>query len=258
MSLTFAGVGLSYGGEPVLNGIDLTVAPGEFVVLLGPSGCGKTSLLRLAGGALAPSRGEVQNAYARTAAVYQEPRLLRWMTTLDNAAFAMKAAGVRRAERRVRARAILLRLGLAEDDLTKRPPALSGGMAQRVAFARALAVEPDFILMDEPFAALEAGLRRRLQDLARAETERSGAAALFVTHDVTEAVRVASRIVVLSRRPARIVADFANVPARKAAEAFEAAAALLRRPDVAAAINAEGGEEIELAFGSTRPRSQPR
>lgn len=239
MSLTFAGVGLSYRGEPVFTSVDLTVAPGEFVALLGPSGCGKTTMLRLAGGALAPERGRVENTYARTAAVYQAPRLLRWMAALDNAAFGMKAAGVPRAERRERARAILLRLGLAEDDLAKRPSALSGGMAQRVAFARALAVEPDFILMDEPFAALEAGLRRRLQDLVRAETGRSGAAALFVTHDVAEAVRVASRIVVLSRRPATIVADIANAPARSAAEAFEAAAALLRRPDVAGAINAD-------------------
>ena len=246
MNLTFSRVSLGFGDEPVLADIDLEVAAGEFVVLLGPSGCGKTTMLRLAGGALAPGRGIVRSAFARAAVVTQTPRLLKWMDALDNAAFGMKAAGVPRGERRDRARAILLRLGLADADLAKKPARLSGGMAQRVALARALAIEPDLILMDEPFAALEAGLRRRLQDLVRAETERLRAAALFVTHDVTEAVSVASRIVLLSRRPERIVADIANAPARDAAEAFEAAAALLRRPDAAAAINAGGGGEIDL------------
>ncbi len=168
------------------------------------------------------------------------------MNALENAAFGMKAAGVPRPERLTRARKILLRLGLAEGDLAKQPAALSGGMAHRVALARALAVEPDLILMDEPFAALEAGLRRRLQDLVRAESERSSAAALFVTHDVTDATRLATRIVVLSPRPARIVADIASTPARDPAEAFEAAAVLLRRPDVAAAIDPEDGGDIDL------------
>ena len=241
MTLAFAGAAMAFRGEPVLAAIDLCVSAGEFVVVLGPSGCGKTTLLRLASGALVPSSGRIENRFARTAVVFQEPRLAPWMEALDNAAFGLKAAGATRAARRARARDILLHLGFAEADLAKRPASLSGGMAQRVAIARALALAPDLILMDEPFSALEVGLRRRLQDLLRAEVVASGAAGLFVTHDVAEATRIASRIVVLSRRPARIVADIPNTPAGDPAEAFEAAASLLRLPEVAATIGAQVG-----------------
>ena len=246
MMLTFAGASLSISGEAVLAAIDLDVAPGEFVVLLGPSGCGKTTMLRLASGSLAPTAGRIENRFARTAVVFQQPRLAPWLTALDNAAFGLKAAGVARIARREQARALLRRLGLSDADLMKRPAALSGGMAQRVAIGRALAVKPDLILMDEPFAALEVGLRRRLQGLLRGEVSASGAACLFVTHDVVEATRLASRIVVLSPRPARIVADIASRPARDPAEGFEAAAALLRRPEVAAAIDSESSADAKM------------
>lgn len=221
---------------PVLSHISLHVAAGEFVALLGPSGCGKTTLLRLAAGALQPTSGEIHSAARSRAFVFQEPRLAPWLDAIDNAAFGLKALGAPSAERRRLAQDILLRLGLAAGDLHKRPAALSGGMRQRVAVARALAVRPQMLLLDEPFAALDVGLRRGLQDILAAETVDSGATTLFVTHDVTEAVRLASRIVVLSSRPAAIVADLPNALVRDPALIHEQAAALLRRAEVAGAL----------------------
>ena len=144
----------------------------------------------------------------------------------------------------------MTRLGLGADDLGKRPAALSGGMAQRVAFARALAVAPDLLLMDEPFGALDVGLRRSMQDLARQEAEKAGTAVLFVTHDIPEALRLASRIIVLSPRPGRIVADIAHAPLRDPAEIFRAAADLLKRPEIRSRL-------VQLASQPYRDGSDP-
>jgi NitT/TauT family transport system ATP-binding protein len=234
--LEFDRVHFSFGDAPVLAGVSLRVDPGEFVVLLGPSGCGKTSLLRMAAGMLRPSGGRLSQEAMRRGFVFQEPRLAPWLSAIDNVAFGLKAIGASAAKRRAVARNLLLRLGFDQSDLRKRPAALSGGMAQRVAIARALAIEPQLLLMDEPFAALDVGLRRRLQDLVCTETARARVTTLFVTHDVAEAVRLASRIVVLSPRPARIVADLTNAPVADPALIHEAAAALLRRREVAAAL----------------------
>ncbi|MFG1357481.1 ABC transporter ATP-binding protein [Xanthobacter pseudotagetidis] len=234
--LSLKGVRLSFGDGPVLDGIDLAVAKGTLVGLIGPSGCGKTTLLGLAAGTARPEAGEVRNGFARTAMVFQEPRLLPWASALDNAAFGLKAAGMARGARHARAQAILQRLGLALRDLGKRPAALSGGMRQRVAIARALAVEPDLLLMDEPFSALDVGLRAELQALVRAEVERAGIAVLFVTHDVTEAVRLSDRIVVLSPRPARVVADLPSTPLDAPSAVFAEASRLLALPQVARAL----------------------
>ena len=240
--LTMKAVSMDYGREKIFDALNLAVTAGEFVVLLGASGCGKTTLLRLASGALTPTDGRVENAFSRSISVYQEPRLLPWADAVDNAAFGLKAQGLGRHERRRKAEEILARLGFGADDLAKHPSALSGGMAQRVAIARALAVSPDLLLMDEPFGALDIGLRRRLQDLARREVEKARMSVLFVTHDIAEAVRLASRIVVLSSRPSRIVADLPNEPIVDPAHIFEAAAALLRRPDIEAALFTPPGD----------------
>lgn len=248
--LDLSGLVLTLGGTQILGGVDLQVRPGELVVLLGPSGCGKTSLLRIAAGVERGATGRVVNSFSRTAMVFQEPRLLPWADARDNAAFGLKAAGVAAAERRAVTEAILRRLGFAPADMAKRPAQLSGGMLQRVAIARAFALAPDLVLMDEPFSALDVGLRADLQTLLRTEVEGAGAAALFVTHDVTEAVRLADRIVVLSPRPARVVADVAQTPVlASAGAAFEAAAALLREPDIAAALAspARAGEPLRLS-----------
>jgi NitT/TauT family transport system ATP-binding protein len=234
--LTISALHMDFAGKAAIAGLELTIAAGEFVVALGPSGCGKTTLLRLAASALAPTSGSVVNDFERIGMVFQEPRMLPWFDAVDNAAFGLKALGLPSTERKRAARGILRRLGLSDEDCAKRPAALSGGMRQRVAITRALAIEPGLLLMDEPFVALDVALRRTLQNLVREEADRMGAAVLFVTHDVAEAVRLASRIIVLSPRPAALVADVANEPVADPALMLSAAANLLRRPEIERAL----------------------
>jgi len=196
-ALTLARIGHAYFGRTVLDHIDLSVAPGEVVALVGPSGCGKSTLVHIAAGIVEPLRGTVAATYRRHAMVFQEPRLLPWATARDNIAYPLRLSGVGRRTRRERAAAAAERVAFDAIDLDKYPVELSGGMRQRVAIARALAVDPDFIFFDEPFTALDAALKRRMQDLV---IEAAGAAhfgALFVTHDLMEAARIAHRIVVL-------------------------------------------------------------
>ncbi|MBP7242643.1 ABC transporter ATP-binding protein [Amaricoccus sp.] len=211
--LTLRGVALSLGGRPVLEGIDLTARRGETLVLLGPSGCGKTSLLRLVAGLLAPDAGEVQVNGAppvpgRAAAmVFQSYRLLPWKSVRANVAFALPRLDP--AERDARVARVLARVGLSRF-AEAWPRELSGGMQQRVALARALVVEPELLLMDEPFAALDAQSRELMQaELLHLTGGPSGPTVLFVTHSVDEALVLADRVLLLSPRPGRIVEEVA-------------------------------------------------
>jgi len=206
MKLALKAVGHSFLGRSVFEGFDLTLGNGEIVALLGPSGCGKTTILQIAAGLIEPLRGRVERAYRRHAVVFQEPRLLPWQTTSGNIAYGLAAAGMGRTEREARAAVHARDVGLAPEDLDKYPVELSGGMRQRVAVARALAVEPDVVLFDEPFTAVDVGLRRALQDLVIAAAEAQSFAALFVTHDLAEAVRLADRLVLLSGEDGRVLA----------------------------------------------------
>jgi NitT/TauT family transport system ATP-binding protein len=204
MTVTMRDVSHAYGPKPVLDAITLAVRGGEVVAVLGRSGAGKTTLLQIAAGLLRPASGEAVCG-GPVAAVFQEPRLLPWRRVLDNAAFGLKCRGVARAERRARARRMLRRLQLA-DAADLWPAELSGGMRQRVALARAFLIEPKVLLLDEPFAALDVGLRRELLAILRTEIA-ADCAVLMITHDVVEAATVADRIVVLDGAPARIVVD---------------------------------------------------
>ncbi|MFT4150356.1 MAG: ABC transporter ATP-binding protein [Paracoccaceae bacterium] len=207
--LSLSGVSLSLGGAPVVRGIDLTVTRGETLVLLGPSGCGKTSLLRLMAGLLRPDAGHVALKGAPpvpgrgTAMVFQSYRLLPWKTVAQNVAFALPDLPA--AERAARVDHVLALVGLGRV-AGAFPAALSGGMKQRVALARALAPRPDFLLMDEPFAALDAQARELMQaELLRLVGAAGGPGVVFVTHSVDEALVLGDRIVVLSPRPGRIL-----------------------------------------------------
>jgi len=225
---------LQLGPNRILEAINFSVQPGESVCVVGPSGCGKTSLLRLAAGLVDISGGSVENRFACTAAVFQEPRLLPWRPMLDNIALGLKARGAPRKERLAIARELADSVGLA-DKYTLFPHELSGGMQQRVALARALAVGADLLLLDEPFSALDVGLRNEAQELVQRLVVDRGIASLLVTHDLTEALRLAHRVVVISGSPGHIVHEhrvdepFAS---RTQSWLYEAAAHLLRQPVV--------------------------
>ena len=200
------------GAVHALSGIELSLAPGEFVSLIGPSGCGKSTLLRIVADLLQPTAGRVQvnGKPARRARLdqdygiaFQQAGLLDWRTVLANVELPLELHGVGRAQRRARAQELLDLVGLA-DFGSHRPPQLSGGMQQRVAIARALAESPALLLMDEPFGALDEMTRERMQsELVRIAGE-TGAAVVFVTHSIPEAVFLSHRVVVMSPRPGRI------------------------------------------------------
>ncbi len=202
------------GPVQALDGIELTLAAGEFVSLIGPSGCGKSTLLRVVADLEQPTAGTVRvggkpAAQARADQEYgiafQQAGLLEWRTVAENVELPLHVHGVPKARRRERAAELLDLVGLA-DFARSRPGELSGGMQQRVAIARALAPSPKLLLMDEPFGALDEMTRERMQaELLRIAGE-TGAAVLFVTHSIPEAVVLSDRVVVMSPRPGRITA----------------------------------------------------
>ena len=195
-----------------LADVAFTVEAEEFVALLGPSGCGKSTLLNLIGGLLTPSGGHVWFDGERPASptvaamVFQEFALFPWRTVQKNVEFGLEEAGVPAAERARRARQYIDLTGLAGFE-TRYPHQLSGGMRQRVGIARALAVQPAVLLMDEPFSALDAQTRQLMQEELLSIWERTRKTILYVTHNIQEAVYMADRVVVLSRRPGQVLAE---------------------------------------------------
>jgi NitT/TauT family transport system ATP-binding protein len=201
-----------YSGQHVtaVEGVSLSVAQGEFVSIVGPSGCGKTTLLNIIAGFLPPTRGEVllngrrvQGPGPDRGVVFQSFALFPWKTVLDNVAFGLKMRGVPRAERERVAREYIALVGLAGSE-DRYPHELSGGMQQRVGVARVLANHPEVMLMDEPFASVDAQTRMTLQEELTRIWEAKRPTVLFVTHDVDEAVFLANRVIVLTARPARV------------------------------------------------------
>lgn len=207
-ALAIHGLGHAYALRTVLEDIDLELPAGRTVALVGPSGCGKTTLLHLCAGLLTVQSGQIDNAFERPAMMFQQPRLLPWKTTLANITLGLKAEGLARRPREARARQIAAAMGLDERALELFPHALSGGMQSRAALARALVLEPDLLLMDEPFSALDIGLRTQMHQLLLNEQAQRGLAVLMITHDPMEAVRLADSILVLAANPGRIVQRF--------------------------------------------------
>ncbi|WP_305783397.1 ABC transporter ATP-binding protein [Symbioplanes lichenis] len=213
-AIELAGVQHSYGDVTAVGPVDLVVPPGEFLVLVGASGCGKSTLLRLIAGFEQPTRGTIRTAGeppvpGRGAGlVFQQPRLFPWRTVGGNVALALKYAGLPTD----RVGELLESVGL-HDVAHRRTWQISGGQQQRVAIARALAVDNPLLLLDEPFAALDALTRERLQEDLREVSARTGRTCVFVTHSVEEAVFLGSRVVVLTARPGRVALDLpVNLP----------------------------------------------
>ena len=211
--ISLEGISKSFGSFHALQGVDLEVKRGEFLVVLGASGCGKSTLLNLITGFEQPSAGrivvngrEVRDVDPHCGMVFQQYALFPWLTVAENVAFGLKLKGVPAAERRATAQQFIEMVGLKgfEDAY---PKALSGGMRQRVSIARVLANDPDVILLDEPFAALDAMTRQVLQEELTRIYERSGKTIIFITHSIDEALLLSNRMVIMSARPGRVACD---------------------------------------------------
>ncbi|HEX3954881.1 MAG TPA: ABC transporter ATP-binding protein [Stellaceae bacterium] len=231
-----------------LRSIDLEIAAGEFVMLLGPSGCGKSTLLYLIAGLEEATSGQswffgdlIEGPSPERSLIFQETSLFPWLSVWQNVSFGLAIRGVSAAQRKEAARQALQRVGLAEA-ADKRPDELSGGMRQRVAVARALAMRPKVLLMDEPFAALDVQTRAKMQNFLIDVWRDSGASVLFVTHHIDEAVALADRVVVFTARPGRIKTILpVNLPRPR--DLFSPEAEKLRR-----AMTELLQDEVERAF----------
>jgi NitT/TauT family transport system ATP-binding protein len=216
-TITVSGVSRSFAARGsrllALEGVTFTVPVRQVVAIVGPNGCGKSTLLRLISGLLAPDRGRVligdepvDAPDPRVGLVFQEPRLLPWRSTLDNIAFPLELAGQDPATRERRARELVQLVGL-EGFEDARPHQLSGGMRQRAGIARALALAPSVLLLDEPFSALDALTRERFDEELLGLWAATATTVVLVTHSIAEAIHLADRVLVMSPRPGRIVAD---------------------------------------------------
>jgi len=230
-------------GEPLqaMRGLSLDIPAGSLTVVIGPNGCGKSTLLRVIAGLVRPSRGQVlvgdgpgvalRAGDGRVGLAFQQPRLMPWLTTLDNVALPLTLAGERAEEARERARSALERVGLADAAAT-RPSQLSGGMAQRAGLARALITDPPVLLLDEPFSALDALTREGFDGELQALWMDRPRTVVLVTHSVGEAIRMADRIVVMTARPGSLAREIpVDLPRPRPASAASA-------PDLDAAVRA--------------------
>jgi nitrate/nitrite transport system ATP-binding protein len=214
--LSVEAVGMSFGASEILTGIDLTIRKGEFVTLIGHSGCGKSTLLNLVAGLIKPTRGAILLAGKHVdgpgpdrGVVFQNHSLLPWLTCFQNVHLAVERVFKDRLRERTHAALALVGLTHAEH---KYPHQISGGMKQRVGIARALAIEPKVLLLDEPFGALDALTRATLQDELMRIVGQTGATVLMVTHDVDEAVLLSDRVVMMSNGPSARIGEVLEVP----------------------------------------------
>jgi NitT/TauT family transport system ATP-binding protein len=208
-ALTFDGIGMTFpDGTRAIEEVSFSLAPREFVTIVGPSGCGKSTLLRIAAGLLEPTAGRVQIDRDHLGYVFQDPTLLPWRTVRQNVELLAELRGLGRQERARLAQEAIDMVGLTGFE-SHYPKSLSGGMRMRCSLARTLTLRPPLFLFDEPFGAVDEITREHLNEQTLALFQAEGFAGLFITHSIAEAVFMSTRVIVMSPRPGRIIAEFA-------------------------------------------------
>jgi NitT/TauT family transport system ATP-binding protein len=224
-----------FGFTEILKNINFTLNKGEILSIVGPSGGGKTTLLHLCSGLLNVEEGNIKNTFESSSFAFQEGRLLPWKNVIDNIALGLLAKGENKKQSLTLAKDIALKFGLEENDFEKFPKDLSGGMKQRVSFARALVVKPSLLFLDEPFSALDIGLKKELQTHLMEISKKENISILFITHDMMEAIRLSDKILLLKADPGHIVKEFSYIlPQDKRNDKFvyEESAKILQDKDI--------------------------